>query len=397
MLAQGMTLEAAPWAWMLTRRWRGAGAWCASVARALCQPGGSLGDRAGRARVGERSSARSGGAARAWCSGTSSECFAWCAPAACVHRAHYEDLERRREERRSSGSGRSGVRRPGFRVMDGGGSARPGRDRKDASRRGEDAEYGRRDPRRRRGLRWASAGRGLARICPSRAGCTTPWMRSRTLQCDCVQVFTKNQRQWKSKPLSERRHGLEGGIERLGWERRHRQWSSHNSYLVNMASPDPEGWEKSVTLQRDELERCEALGIPACVAHPGAHLESKRKPGEPNPIGVPPSADEEKGLGQDRGRAGSARTGDPGVRGSDGAGEHGGKRDQSRVRPGTPRWIRDRVKAPERVGFCFDTCHAVAAGHDMSTKDRGAKPCSPDRRDVRARSGARGPSQRLDR
>ncbi|MFB0986827.1 MAG: deoxyribonuclease IV [Phycisphaerales bacterium] len=191
------------------------------------------------------------------------------------------------------------------------------------------------------------------------------------LQCDCVQVFTKNQRQWKSKPLSDEDIAAwKAGIERLGWGKTPARVVSHNSYLVNMASPDPESWEKSVSLQREELERCEALGIPACVAHPGAHLESKRKPGDPNPIGVPPSADEEKGLARivnalDRlekeTRGFAVRTA---LENTVGSGTNLG------YDPGQLGWIRDRVKAPERVGFCFDTCHAVAAGHDMSTKDR---------------------------
>ena len=188
------------------------------------------------------------------------------------------------------------------------------------------------------------------------------------LGCDCVQVFTKNQRQWKSKPLAAADVAAwKAGIERLGWGDRPNRVVSHNSYLVNMASPDSEGWEKSVTLQRDELERCEALGIPTCVAHPGAHLESKRKPGEPNVLGAEPTTAEEKGLARivtalDRlereTRGFEVRTA---LENTVGSGTNLG------YDPGQLAWIRDRVAAPERVGFCFDPCHAVAAGHDMST------------------------------
>ena len=65
------------------------------------------------------------------------------------------------------------------------------------------------------------------------------------LQCDCVQVFTKNQRQWKSKPLSDADvEAWKAAIERLGWGETPSRVVSHNSYLVNMASPDAEGWEK---------------------------------------------------------------------------------------------------------------------------------------------------------
>ena len=62
-----------------------------------------------------------------------------------------------------------------------------------------------------------------------------------TLGCDCVQVFTKNQRQWKSKPLADVDVvAWKAGLERLGWNDRPNRVVSHNSYLVNMASPDPE-------------------------------------------------------------------------------------------------------------------------------------------------------------
>lgn len=194
------------------------------------------------------------------------------------------------------------------------------------------------------------------------------------LDCDCLQIFTKNQRQWKVKPLAtDEVDRFRQAVEDRGWGEEPNRIVSHNSYLVNMASPDPEGWEKSVALQREELERCETLGIPACVAHPGAHLESKRKPGDPNVLGAPPTPDEEKGLARivdalDRleleTRGYRVRTA---LENTVGSGTNLG------YDPGHLAWIRDRVKVPERVGFCFDTCHAVAAGHDMSTDEKAAE------------------------
>ena len=188
------------------------------------------------------------------------------------------------------------------------------------------------------------------------------------LDCDCLQVFTKNQRQWKVKPLvPDEVARFREAIDVRGWKDEPNRIVSHNSYLVNMASPDPEGWEKSVALQREELERCETLGIPACVAHPGAHLEHSRKPGDPNILGEPPTPAEEKGLArivvaldrlEEETRGYRVRTA---LENTVGSGTNLG------YDPGQLAWIRDRVKVPERVGFCFDTCHAVAAGHDMST------------------------------
>lgn len=194
---------------------------------------------------------------------------------------------------------------------------------------------------------------------------------SSPLQCDCLQVFTKNQRQWKVKPLiADEIDRFRAAIEERGWKDEPSRVVSHNSYLVNMASPDPEGWEKSVSLQREELERCEVLGIPACVAHPGAHLEGKRKPGDPNILHQPPTPAEEKGLArivealdrlEEETRGYRVRTA---LENTVGSGTNLG------YDPGQLAWIRDRVKVPERVGFCFDTCHAVAAGHDMSTDEK---------------------------
>ena len=191
---------------------------------------------------------------------------------------------------------------------------------------------------------------------------------SEPLGCDCVQVFTKNQRRWQTKPLSpEEIDGFRAAIDARGWHDEPNRVVSHNSYLVNMASPDSEGWEKSVVLQREELERCEVLGIPVCVAHPGAHLEHSRKASDPNILGEPPTAAEEKGLARivealDRlekeTRGYAVRTA---LENTVGSGTNLG------YDPGHLAWIRDRVEVPERVGFCFDTCHAVAAGHDMSS------------------------------
>ena len=119
------------------------------------------------------------------------------------------------------------------------------------------------------------------------------------LKMDCVQVFTKNQRQWKVKPLAEEeREAWLAKLKALGWHRKRGRARvvSHNSYLINMASPDAETWEKSVALQRVELERCEALSIPYCVAHPGAHLGEALKAGVPQSLGAKPTKDELAGL-----------------------------------------------------------------------------------------------------
>ena len=189
------------------------------------------------------------------------------------------------------------------------------------------------------------------------------------LGCDCVQVFTKNQRQWKAPPLTEEQVELFVSAKKaIGWD--DARIVSHNSYLVNMASPDAESWEKSTCLMREELERCERLGIAACVAHPGAHLEAPRKTGEPNDLERGPNDNEIKGLTrivkaldrleqETRGYAVVTA-----LENTVGSGTNLGY-DFAHL-----AWVRDNVKVPERLGFCFDTCHALAAGYDMATSAR---------------------------
>lgn len=174
---------------------------------------------------------------------------------------------------------------------------------------------------------------------------------------DTVQVFTKNQRQWRVAPLrGEDAEEWTAEARRLGWSDR---LVAHNSYLINPGSPDDALWEKSVTLQREEIERCERLGIPRLVSHPGAHTGSG----------------EEAGLG--RIVSAYARL----LRET--AGYHTVVCLENTVGSGSNLGgpfehlaaIRSRLldelgaEADRRVRFCFDTCHALAAGHDMRTAE----------------------------
>ena len=97
------------------------------------------------------------------------------------------------------------------------------------------------------------------------------------LRLDTVQIFTKNQQQWKAKPLDPAEiHRWREEIARLGWQGR---TVAHASYLINLASPDDGLWRKSTDLMREEIERCEALEIPFLVHHPGAFTTSTREAG----------------------------------------------------------------------------------------------------------------------
>jgi len=178
------------------------------------------------------------------------------------------------------------------------------------------------------------------------------------LGLDTVQVFTKNQQQWRVKPLDPgaKRDWLDKLAE-LGWQDR---TVSHASYLINLASPDDELWRRSIDLMTVEIERCAELSIPYLVHHPGAYTTSTRAGGlkriaraykdlfrRTKGLAVVSLLEDTVGSGSNLGRE---------------FGELGGLRAA----------IVEATGEPDRVGFCFDTCHAHAGGYDMSTAAGGS-------------------------
>jgi deoxyribonuclease-4 len=91
------------------------------------------------------------------------------------------------------------------------------------------------------------------------------------LGMDCVQIFTKNNNQWTGKPLTDADIAeFRATLDRTGVKLP----CSHDSYLINLASPDPALWQKSLEAYIIELERAEALGCLGVVMHPGSHVSS---------------------------------------------------------------------------------------------------------------------------
>jgi deoxyribonuclease IV len=162
-----------------------------------------------------------------------------------------------------------------------------------------------------------------------------------------IQVFTSNQRQWKARDLGDEEcAAFQAALPPSGV----RHVMSHASYLINLASPDPLFEEKSRATLAEELLRCDRLGIPHAVVHPGAHM----------------------GRGEDEGLAAIARSIDdvferaPGrarllLEVTAGQGTCLGHRFEHVAE------MLSRVKTPERVGVCLDTCHLLAAGYDIAT------------------------------
>jgi deoxyribonuclease IV len=97
-------------------------------------------------------------------------------------------------------------------------------------------------------------------------------LEAERLGFDTVQVFTKNQQQWRVPPLQEEaRDAWLAECKRMKFD----QVVSHDSYLINLASPDAELRAKSINLFDEEIARCDALGIPYLVTHPGAHMGTR--------------------------------------------------------------------------------------------------------------------------
>lgn len=197
---------------------------------------------------------------------------------------------------------------------------------------------------------------------------------AKSLGCDCVQIFTRNQRRWDNPPISKDEIARwSEGIAALGWDQPGPpRVVSHNSYLVNLAAPPGETRTRSIKAQRQELERCEALGIELCVAHPGAHLGTPPPKKMPLPLGEPPSADELAGLGRIVEALDRIHRDLPGFRVRTLLETTVGSGTNLGYDFGHLAMIRERIAEPDRVGFCFDTCHVTAAGWDMTTTTKAA-------------------------
>ena len=180
-------------------------------------------------------------------------------------------------------------------------------------------------------------------------------LRAEALGFDTVQVFTKNQRQWKVSPLDPgvTREWL-AQVARLKWQGR---IVSHASYLINLAAPADDLWRKSIDLMTEEIQRCEALEIPFLVHHPGAYTSTTPE------RGIARIGEAYKELFR-RTRSGKTVCCLEGTTGSGtnlgGTFEHLGALRQL---------IIEQTGEAGRVGFCLDTCHLHAAGYDMSTRD----------------------------
>jgi deoxyribonuclease-4 len=170
---------------------------------------------------------------------------------------------------------------------------------------------------------------------------------ARDCGCQCVQLFTKNNNQWRAKEITDddvlkfqaslRACGLSHPL-------------AHDSYLINLAAPDHELWVKSIDSFVMELLRAEKLGIPYLVTHPGAYTTSS----------------EEAGLARIVAALDETHRQCRGIRAvtllevTAGQGSSLGHQFEHLAE------ILDRVQDPERLAVCLDTCHLFAAGYALA-------------------------------
>ena len=100
-------------------------------------------------------------------------------------------------------------------------------------------------------------------------GCDRAVWAAHAVSFTAVQLFTKNSNQWQARELTDDEVST---FRRTLRAARQRYPTAHDSYLINLASPDETLWQKSIAAMVDEVERCVKLGITDLVVHPGAHM-----------------------------------------------------------------------------------------------------------------------------
>jgi deoxyribonuclease IV len=182
-------------------------------------------------------------------------------------------------------------------------------------------------------------------------GCDRAIRSAHAVGFETVQLFTKNNNQWKAPPLTdEHTCAFRAALDETGIV----QPVAHTSYLINMASPDEVLWKRSIAAMIEEVERCHRLGIGDLVVHPGAHM----------------GAGEEAGLQRAAAALDEicARTAGLGVmidlETTAGQGSSLGYRFEHL------RAILNLVRDAGGLGVCVDTCHVFAAGYSLDPAER---------------------------
>ncbi len=175
-------------------------------------------------------------------------------------------------------------------------------------------------------------------------------VKAAELGFDTVQIFTKNNNRWEGKELTDedcrrfREAVAEGGLVLP---------CSHDSYLINLASPKQELWNKSVDALTIELERAEALGLEGVVMHPGSFVDDTEQGGLKRIV---------RGIDEIHRRISGIHC-KLWLETTAGQGTNLGHRFEHLAQ------ILEDVKEADRLGVCVDTCHIFAAGYPLVSKE----------------------------
>jgi deoxyribonuclease-4 len=176
--------------------------------------------------------------------------------------------------------------------------------------------------------------------------------RAVEVEATALQVFVKSARQWKAAPLaSEAVADFRGATAEAGLTD---HLMAHASYLINLASPKAELRKRSQDALAVEVERCAALGVPYLVLHPGSHDGAGEREGL-----------ERLARGLDRlyrvnaRRAAERRTVTILLETTAGQGNGLGASFDELA------WVLENARCADRLGVCFNTCHALAAGYEF--------------------------------
>ncbi len=170
------------------------------------------------------------------------------------------------------------------------------------------------------------------------------------LEMDCVQIFTKNNNQWRAKPLTDDDIcRFRDTLEETGI----RSPCAHDSYLINLASPDDELWKKSRDAMVIELQRAEALGLEGVVAHPGSFVKSSEEQGLERIIQAIDEVHQQTEGFQTQ----------VWLETTAGQGTNLGWRFEHLAT------ILTGVEQSERLGVCIDSCHLFAAGYALQSPE----------------------------
>jgi deoxyribonuclease-4 len=176
------------------------------------------------------------------------------------------------------------------------------------------------------------------------------FVRMREVKGEALQVFLRNERRWEMRPLT---------LEAIASFRRAHEESgnvpiaAHDSYLINLAAPDPVLRDRSIGAFAEELRRGETLGISFLITHPGSHLGQGVEAGLERFV-----------RGMDRSVSASSTSSIAVlIETTAGQGTNLGSTFEEIA------FILGRARHGDRLGVCLDTCHCFAAGYDLRTPE----------------------------